>query len=213
MLSTSPLAGTGDGANDAQPYDLNVEIPAAMAPEPPAKESEFVMGPKQVASVAFVGVLLLGIVSAAAYFAGRKNTDVPKPTERIIERVVQVPAPAPPAAAAQNEPKPSVPVLENKGKIEMITPVLNRLYLQAGSVEIGVAEVMVEGLRQRGVPALVGVGINNKVARVLIGPFESAAQQQMLQKKVEDLGFHPYPRSFTAQDLEQQQITPQVGKP
>ena len=223
MQAISPLTDPESGPK-VEPYDLNAEIPAVEPPVEPAKERELVMGPRQVASLAFVGILLLGIMSAMAYFAGRKNTDAPKVTERVVERIVQVPAPAAPVPAVVTPaPAPAAPVKAAEPqrqppqeKAEVTAPILNRVYLQAGSVEVGVAEVMVEGLRQRGVPAIVGIGINTRVARVLIGPFNSLEEQKAAQKKVEDLGFHPFPRAFTAKDLEQQQVTlsePTSAKP
>ena len=215
MLSHSPLAEhQPEPPSDLsdKPYDLNTEIPPAEPPTPPIPESEFVMGPRQMASLAFVGILILAIMSAVAYFAGRKNTSTPQVTERVIERVVQAPAPTPaiipevkPVLAAV--PKP-LPVPDNQPNAEVTAPILNRTYLQAGSVEVGLAELLVEGLRKRGIPAIVGIGITSKVARILVGPFNSPAEQQAAQKAIEAMGFHPYPRSFTAKDLEQQQPSP-----
>ena len=203
---TASHAETGEN-----PYDLNTEIPAASEPSAPKAESEFVMGPRQMASLAFVAIIVLGIMSAVAYFAGRKNTEAsaPKVTERIIERIIT--APPPPVAAkpvVQQAPTTQIvtipPPLESKAtRAEVTAPILNRLYLQAGSVEVGVAEVMVEGLRHRGIPAIVGIGVNSKVARILVGPFDSSEAQRIAQKKIEDMGFHPYPRTFNAKDLEQ----------
>jgi hypothetical protein len=184
--------------------------------------TEFIFGPRQLASVAFVGILIIGLMSAIAYFAGRKNTN-PQVTERVIERLVPAPQPvpqtAPPvvehAATKPAEIAPSsiavapTPVTASwagaKGNAVMTAPAFNRVYLQLGSVEVGVAEVMVEGLRQRGVPAIVGIGISGKVARVLVGPFNSPEEQQVAQKHVEELGFHPFQRVFTERDLEPQQ--------
>lgn len=206
MQSTSPITESQGDASE-KPYDLDVEIPAASVPSISSESREFVMGPRQMASLAFVVVMVLGIMSAAAYFAGRKNTEAPKVTERVIERVVQAPPLAAPMAMKPVDlPRPA-PV-EAKMKAEVSAPVFNRVYLQAGSVEIGIAQVMVEGLRQRGVPAIVGVGINSRVARVLVGPFNSEEEQRTAQKKIESLDFHPFPRIFTEKDLEQQQITP-----
>ena len=215
MLSNSPLAEPPGDLSD-KPYDLNTEIPAAETPLEPQPESEFVMGPRQMASLAFVGILVLGIMSAVAYFAGRKNTPpMPQPTERVIERVVQsapAPVPAPTAAPVEAAPPPvatvAAAVLDSAPPAKVTAPILNRTYLQAGSVEVGLAELMVEGLRKRGIPAITGIGITSKVARILVGPFDSPAELQAVQKKIEEMGFHPYPRSFTAKDLEQQQPTP-----
>ena len=217
MLSNSPRAepqpAPPSDLSD-KPYDLTTEIPPAALPTPPKPESEFVMGPRQMASLAFVGILILGIMSAVAYFAGRKNTPTPNVTERVIERVVQAPpaqAPAPPVPAVATvraaAPTPP-PVPDNQPNAEVTAPILNRTYLQAGSVEVGLAELMVEGLRKRGIPAITGIGISSKVARILVGPFNSLSEQQAAQKTIEAMGFHPYPRSFTAKDLEQQQPSP-----
>ena len=199
-----PEVAPQDGPFDLTPEDL----PAP----PPAKE--FVMGPLQIASVAFVGILLIGMMSAIAYFAGRKNTS-PQVTERVIERVVAA-APVAPKAEPKAAVPEVVPVLAAKPfeKAEVTTPSVNRTYLQLGSVDVGVAEVMVEGLLHRGVPAIVGFGISNNVARVLVGPFTSPDEQKVAQKHIEEMGFRPFPRVFTEKDLEQQRIsTTRPAKP
>ena len=206
MQSSSPITEP-QGNSSEKPYDLDLEIPAASGPSVSSESREFVMGPRQMASLAFVAVVVLGIMSAVAYFAGRKNTEAPKVTERVIERVVQAPVAAQVVVKPVDPPRPP-PVIETKMKAEVTAPVFNRVYLQAGSVEVGIAQVMVEGLRQRGVPAIVGIGINSRVARVLVGPFNSEEEQRIAQKKIESLDFHPFPRIFTEKDLEQQQITP-----
>jgi len=224
MLSISPLADPpASGAEseadaDIKPYDLTAssdEIPSAPEASAPEK-TEFVMGPTQMASVAFVAILVIGVMSAIAYFAGRKNTAPQSPvTERIIERIVPAPSSAPiPAAATTGakvaEPTPAVsPVsggnrADPKTRAEVTAPQLNQFYLQLGSLEVGVAQLIVEGLRQRGMQSIVGIGVNNKVARILVGPFKTPAEQQAAQKQIEEMGFHPFPRVFTARDLEQQ---------
>jgi hypothetical protein len=211
-----------------QPFDFNADEPV---PAPAAKE--FVMGPRQMASLAFVGVLIIGIMSAVAYFAGRRN-NTPEPpqrvTERVIERVVQAkappvptpvvaaptPAPAPPIAKAVQTPAPPAPapVQHTQPQVAQVTtPVLNQMYLQLGSVDIGIAQVMVEGLRQRGIPSIVGTGISKNVARVLVGPFTSAEQQRAAQKQIEDLGFKPFQRSFTEHDLQQPSVADPAKAP
>ena len=180
------------------------------------------MGPRQMASLAFVGVVLLGAMSAVAYFAGRKNTASAEPP-RVIERVIErVSASVPPASAvvppvtkpvdpSAASPKPKTD--EARPTAEVTAPAFHQMYLQAGSVEVGIAQVIVEGLRQRGVTAIVGIGINTKVARILVGPFSSNDDLRVAQKKIEDMGFHPFPRIFTEKDLEQQQITPLPASP
>src|SRR5882724_10200864 len=75
-----------DGQQE-KPFDLDVDPPGPSSN--PSESREFVMGPRQIASLAFVGILIIGIMSAVFYFAGRKNTEQqqqPKITERVIER-------------------------------------------------------------------------------------------------------------------------------
>lgn len=228
-MSISPLTdrekefASTEKASESIIDDIPALEPSAPSSNP--ANSEFVFGPRQLASLAFVGILLIGIMSAIAYFAGRKNTSpqsAPQVTERVIERVIQAPANTPErtAAAKPADPTPAAtPAAQQqapvpaKGTAEVTTPAFNRTYLQLGSVEVGVAEVMVEGLRQRGVPAIVGIGINGKVARVLVGPFSSPDEQRVAQKHVEELGFHPFPRVFTEKDLEQQPEPVTLAKP
>jgi len=231
MLSISPLAdpaasgAESDGGAGMKPFDLGVS-PDELAPPADAstpEKTEFVMGPTQLANLAFVAILIVGLMSAIAYFAGRKNTAPQSPvTERIIERIIPAPPSAPAAAAAAPaKPVESTPAAtpaagstalsshaDPKARAEVTAPQLNQFYLQLGSLEVGVAQLIVEGLRQRGIQSIVGVGINSKVARILVGPFKSPVEQQAAQKQIEEMGFHPFPRVFTAKDLEQQQIVP-----
>jgi hypothetical protein len=229
MPSFSPLADppASSGAepefgSKEKPFDLTAPGDGTVAEEdvpvlpPLEKPTEFVMGPRQLASLAFVAIFVLGVMSAVAYFAGRKNTaPPPQITERVIERVVAAPAVSvpPPVVAETKTVAVPAPLPDPKTKAEVVAPQLNQFYLQLGSVEVGVAEIMVEGLRQRGMQSIVGLGVNNKVARILVGPFNTPAEQQAAQKRVEDMGFHPFPRMFTPKDLEQQQMTPPPAAP
>ena len=223
MLSIIPLAerersgAETESESVAKPFDLTAspDQPDDTAAGSQESATEYIMGPKQLASLAFVAILVIGLMSAIAYFAGRKNTSPgpPQVTERVIERIVPAAAVTSPASGAQVKvpeesvrPVAAVTAPETKGRAEVTSPQLNEFYLQLGSVEVGVAEIMVEGLRQRGLRAIVGLGINNKVARVLVGPLKTPVEKQTAQKQVEEMGFHPFPRFFTAKDLEQQQI-------
>lgn len=152
---------------------------------------EIVMGRRQIASVLFLGTVILVAFSAASYLAG-KSTAPPKTV------VVTVPAPAPaiipvaapvvPAPVAE-KPKPqSAPEAPLFGDAKP-----GSLYIQLGAVEKGVAIIMAEGLRKEGLNAFVAPGPNDRIFRVLIGPLDGDGYKKA-KDAVDSLGLMQFAR-------------------
>ena len=91
-------------------------------------------------------------------------------------------------------------------------PMIGKWYLQLGSLDKGVAEVIVQGLRTRGFNAVWGPGITDKLGRVLVGPFDSLAQTELARKRVEDVGFKPFARVITQADMKPGTAPPVAAK-
>jgi cell division septation protein DedD len=206
--SGSPNARSIPEANFLSESEL---VPEAAEPSeklPPGRPGEYLMGPVQIATVAFVGITLISVVSAGFYLVGRRHGDVIQP--KFTGTVPALPAPNLPAVARKAAPAPApTPVLVAKpapapvalATPQLTKPELRKFYLQLISIELGVAEVMVYGLRQKGVPAMVSPGINDSVTRVLVGPLSDAAAVAQARGQVEALGFRPFNRVFTEQDF------------
>ena len=121
------------------------------------------------------------------------------------------PVPASPPPVATPTPKPPV-VSPPPASTEPVAPVVlpgpewekpqaNRTYLQIGSIEKGVAEVLAEGLRIRGLRATVAPGVTPKVYRIIVGPFESVPEMKGVEKLLASMGFQTFPRQFGADEL------------
>jgi cell division septation protein DedD len=65
-----------------------------------------------------------------------------------------------------------------------------------GAVEKGVAVIFAEGLRKRGLPSFVAPGPNERIFRVLIGPFPDQAAYQHAKDTVEQIGLSTFARRY-----------------
>ncbi len=113
----------------------------------------------------------------------------------------------PVAAQLQEPPPPTVPQPQQSAAAASLSsnkleqPVANRFYLQVGSLEKGVAEVLTQGLRARGIQATVAPGVSSVVSRIIVGPFENSSDMNAANRILTDLGFKPFPRRFDPQEL------------
>lgn len=109
--------------------------------------------------------------------------------------VLPAPAPAPIQVASVKTPAPK------PFAVETSPPIIGKWYLQLGSLDKGVAEVIVQGLRARGMNAVWGPGITDRLGRVLVGPYDSLAEAELTRKQVQDLGFRPFAKYITPEDF------------
>jgi hypothetical protein len=135
---------------------------------------EIVMGRRQIASVLFLGTVILVAFSAASYLAG-KSTAPQKTVVVTVPAPAVTPAPAITPAAAPVVPAPAVEKPKPQSAPE--APLFGEaktglLYIQLGAVEKGMAIIMAEGLRKEGLNAFVAPGPNDHIFRVLIGPLD-----------------------------------------
>lgn len=172
----------------------------------PGEEFELVVGRRQIAALTFLALVMMAVCSGASYLAG-KALAAPTPSIAPAEpvppliRLEPVPAPmieatlvATPATLA-----PGAPPVAAKLAAEVplfASPVPKAIYIQVGAVEKGVATVIAEGLRKHALDAFVASGPNEKVFRVLIGPFADAEAYQKAQYIVDGIGLASFARRY-----------------
>jgi cell division septation protein DedD len=160
---------------------------------PEVEEFELVLGRRQVASVTFVILVLLAVFSGVSFVAGKAAP------VRKVETPTAVAAPVP-------EPTPIIPILEAtvapSASVETTlfsNPVPKAIYIQMGAVEKGIAVIFAEGLRKHGLNAFVAPGPNDKIYRVLVGPFPSAEAFQSAKAALDQIGLNTFARRYEEQ--------------
>jgi cell division septation protein DedD len=200
------------------------ETPAKSSPIEPSLsmprnddgEFELILGNKQLLSVFFIVVILLGVFFTMGYIVGRNSGpadtakqaapgDNPPPARTDAQSSMPAPVPAPTAAT----PTPTVvepvtpaplPVFETpkparKAPIEVTSvrsvgqPIPGQIYIQVLAVAKPEAEVLVDVLAKKGFHAMVAPGPNEKIYRVLVGPAKDASDAGKLKGDLEQAGF------------------------
>lgn len=164
-----------------------IEETVAELPLSGPEEFEFVLGRRQVASLMFVGTVVLMVCVAIAYLAGKAAA--PK-TVAAAAPLVVTREPEPPAIVLNQEAAPVVdaPLFAD--------PKNGAVYIQMGAVEKGVSVIFAEGLRKRGLPAFVAPGPSEKIFRVLIGPLPDPASYVKAKDAVDKIGLATFARRF-----------------
>lgn len=217
-------------SRNAKPETVDEELDPAPAPEVRKTEHSkrlalyAFLGVFLAVMVSSVGYLVYRRSSNVAPPRETVAVQVPAPVQKTPDPVPVIPpvatpeptaksATPPPAAppAVTPTPKPAV-VAPPPASTELVAPVVlpgpewerpqaNRTYLQIGSIEKGVAEVLAQGLRIRGLRATVAPGVTPKVYRIIVGPFESVPEMKGVEKMLAGMGFQTFPRQFSADEL------------
>ncbi|HEY2845984.1 MAG TPA: hypothetical protein VGJ09_20145 [Bryobacteraceae bacterium] len=161
-------------------------------------EFELILGNRQLMSVFFIVVILLGVFFAMGYIVGRNSPPVTGPdvatrrpeSKPLIDtseppRESPAPATAPketaaqqgPATAAAPQPEPVAPVpVKTSARVETSAqPESGKTYLQLSAIDHDAAEIMVELLRKKNFTAITAeVPEKPGVFRVLVGPVAEA---------------------------------------
>lgn len=185
---------------------LNVdEAPPQDSPSS-EEEYEIVMGRRQMASLAFLVLVLIAVCSGAAYIAGKASA-----TGEVVAAVTVrgAPAAAPvPATIPPDPPAPVIPDAEMKqaaAKAAASTtddsqlfaePIPGARYFQVGAVDRGVALILTEGLRTRGFNGFIASGPKENIYRVLVGPLRTSEEYQAVKEAVDRMGVNSFPRVF-----------------
>ena len=184
---------------------------AATATEP-EQEFERVVGKRQIAAITFLVLVIVAVCSGASYLAGKATSqreDPAQPLIRLEEAPAQIPmleatiVPPASAPASPSAPRPaaSIPAPAAAAAEAPVfgSPVPKAVYIQVGAVEKGVAIVIAEGLRKHALNSFVAAGPNEKVYRVLIGPFADAQGYQQAQRVVDQIGLTSFARRYQQQ--------------
>jgi type IV secretory pathway VirB10-like protein len=170
-------------------------------------EFELILGNRQLLSVFFIVVILLGVFFTMGYIVGRNSgavtaevtpvpsvdarapeaeapakTPDPAPTPPVpTETAPQQPAPAAPAAEAERDPEP--PRREPKAETRTAAgsrPAAGQTYLQLAATSQHEADIMVDVLRKKKFRAMAAE-IDEKPGtfRVLVGPITETTANKM----------------------------------
>jgi hypothetical protein len=161
-------------------------------------EFELILGNRQLMSVFFIVVILLGVFFAMGYIVGRNSSPVTGPdvaTRRPESKaLVETPPPqpredpapeAPKATASQQGPavpastRPETvappPVKQSARVDKSAQPESGKTYLQLSAIDHDAAEIMVELLRKKSFSAIAAeIPEKPGVFRVLVGPVAEA---------------------------------------
>jgi cell division protein FtsN len=184
----------------------------------PNEEGEFelVLGNKQLLSVLFIVVVLLGVFFAMGYIVGRNSA--PVETSRRAEPYVRTDAQsAMPERRPPPQPKPvldqdaasqsqagapaATPAPERAKSVEVAPvstaqPEAGQTFLQVSAVAKAEAEILSELLVKKGFRATVASGPNDKLFRVLVGPAKDTAELSKMKNDLEDAGFKSIVRKY-----------------
>jgi len=197
-------------------------MPRNEASELEGHEFELVLGNKQLLSVFFIVVILLGIFFTMGYVVGRNSAPVDTAVRRSEGYERQnapsaMPAASPkretssgnetPAQSAASESGSTPPASRTKAEpaaqmpieippVTVSEPQVGQMYLQVLAVAKPEADVLAEVLVKKGFRAMVAPGPNDKVFRVLVGPAKDTADAGRLKVDLEAAGFKPFLKKY-----------------
>ncbi len=166
-------------------------------------EFELILGNRQLLSVFFIVVILLGVFFTMGYIVGRNSgtltadvaaTPAPEGKPQVVEPPAKVaePTPAPPAPTEtapqqpEKEPEPApAPPKREKVKAEPVRsgsshPTSGQTYLQLAATSKHEADIMVDVLRKKNFKSMAAE-IDEKPGtfRVLVGPITDTTANKM----------------------------------
>ncbi len=153
-------------------------------------EFELVLGNRQLLSVFFIVVVLLGVFFTMGYIVGRNSAPAVSaeaaPPRReakpmVVDTAAPAPAPSSPAEAAsapvpaaepkEESPKPAVETAAPKPPQAAETPASGQTYLQLAATTRREADIEVDVLRKKGFKAMAAeIPEKPGMFRVLVGP-------------------------------------------
>jgi cell division septation protein DedD len=167
-------------------------------------EFELILGNRQLMSVFFIVVILLGVFFAMGYIVGRNSSPVgtpdvasarPEPKSTVVESPAPAPADVPkepdsqpketasqqgPATKPAPPPEPAPAPAPVKASARAATsgePQSGKMYLQISAVDRDKAEIYVERLRKLNFSAIMAeIPEKPGVFRVLVGPVSDVAK-------------------------------------
>ena len=192
----------------SQPYPAASAAPPVSEPVEPASnedqtaegalpegESEWVVGPRQMAALAFLAIAAIAVCSGLSYLSGKMVGMETGPLPTIELKLPQPAVPEPSigdqfASYAGSGPvkPPEAPVFQD--------PLPGKSYIQMAAVEKGVAAVFAEGLRSHGLTAFVAPGPDTRIFRVLIGPVSDPQAYTATKQELDKIGLSTFMRQY-----------------
>ncbi len=187
-------------------------------------EFELVLGNRQLLSVFFIVVVLLGVFFVMGYILGknsspatpevasaRKATDTsPAPSPIIIDKsagkssaagepVVEKPVPVEKEKPVEKAPEPKKaepkPAPVAAASSKSGEPPKGSLFLQVAAVGRAEADVVAKVLKGKGFDIWIAPTEKDSIFRVLVGPIQKS-EQGKTRGELDALGFKPFPRSY-----------------
>jgi cell division septation protein DedD len=181
-------------------------------------ESEYILGNKQLLSVFFIVIILMGVFFTIGYIVGRNSGSgeaakqaapadgavrahsdgqsamaPTTPTPTVVEPVAQKPAEsqasAPPPVVETPKPAVKEPIEVSAVTSTVSNPIPGLVYVQVMAVAKPEAEVLAEVLAKKGFKAIVTPGPNDKIFRVLVGPAKDMSDAGKIKGDLEQAGF------------------------
>lgn len=182
-------------------------------------EFEVLLGNKQLLSIFFIVVILLGVFFTMGYILGRNSSPgqapaatAGKPAPPPVPPVVQEaqppalssgsfskpepsPVQTPPLATQQTKPVETAPPTAPQTQA-MEEPAAGQTYLQVAAVKQPEAEVVADVLKQKGFRSLIAAHPTEPVFRVLVGPLKDADAIAKTRADLMTAGFKPIVRRY-----------------
>ena len=174
-------------------------------------EFELILGNRQLLSVFFIVVVLLGVFFTMGYIVGRNSTPVQVEARTRDAKTVAVdstrPAPAggvaiqPPAPAETSKDQEAAPDAQKEQPLTKPAaasptpeePAAGETYLQVVAVQRAESELFVDVLAKKGFHALyTPVPDSPMMYRVLVGPFKDPAAIAQARTDLQKAGFKGY---------------------
>ena len=197
-------------------------MPRNEAAELEGQEFELVLGNKQLLSVFFIVVILLGVFFTMGYVVGRNSAPITAAQQQTQTYERQsapsaVPVDGETSGCAgpsrdrtrsvrqlrqhrASEPAKAEPAVQKPIELPPVVtvtqPQIGRTYLQVLAVAKPEAEVLVEVLTKKGFRAVVAPGPNDRVFRVLVGPAKDLDDASKLKTDLEGAGFKPFVKKY-----------------
>jgi len=168
---------------------------------------EIVVGRRQMASLSFLGMVLLVLCSGTAYLAGKAAAARSMPAPMVAAS----PAPAAPISTPAGNPA-AVPMAASQpsGINALLAqdsthpadesvfgePENGALYIQVGATDRAAAMTLTTSLRTRGFSSLAAPGPSPDVFRVMVGPYKNVQEFQVAKDAINQLGLTAFARTY-----------------
>ncbi len=185
-------------------------------------EFEVLLGNKQLLSIFFIVVILLGVFFTMGYILGKNSAVSGRPATTAGRPAAEPPSvpgattssfsqeqtkddvrPLVENATAPAKTRPAAPAADQAEPPKKVaTPALNsapvpgKTYLQVAAVKRPMAELVAEVLQKKGFHCILLAHPTEPVFRVLVGPAADADAVTKLRQDLEAAGFRAIPRKY-----------------